>query len=128
MLYIIQVNGQRSAELASKTDHLICRRESTRRVSQLHGLFIFICLNVGHELQGIHRAVVSVSRPVRRPVQCRCAISIPGVSAGVPVPVRIIPRMLVLQAVRVVVSVQGRGAPVGATSIGALTFLKLQCY
>jgi len=25
---------------------------------------------------------VSVSRPVRRPVQCRCAISIPGVSAG----------------------------------------------
>jgi len=44
---------------------------------------IFLCLNVGHELQGTtHRAVVSVSWPVRRPVQCRCAISIPGVSAG----------------------------------------------
>jgi len=53
------VSGRLTGGLASKTNHLICRRGST------HLRLIILCLNVGHEL---HRAVVSVSRPV----QYRC--------------------------------------------------------
>jgi len=121
------VSGRQTGGLTGKTDHLICRRGSTRRVSSplAYGLcLIFLCLNVGHELQGIHQAVVSMhGRCADRCNVDRCAISILGVSAGANNSDNISSSGCASSIVHVV---QCRCA--SRCNLGALTFLNVQSY